>query len=61
MASPNSILSVGGIAASGGVSPLVPPGDTPPPAETLTNDPITDIKLLASLPANLGQNMDLSA
>lgn len=65
MAATDLVTSISGLA---GLSPAaaafwVPSADTSasPAPEPIMNDPIMDIKLLVSLPANLGSRMDLSA
>jgi len=35
--------------------------DAPAAPSVSSNDPIMDIRLIASIPVNLGQNMDASA
>lgn len=37
------------------------PVDAPAAPSVSSNDPIMDIRLIASIPVNLGQNMDVSA
>ncbi len=59
MATLDAVSPLSSIADTAGAAPS-DTSATAPPSVTI-NDPIMDVRLLASLPANLGQNMDVSA